>query len=73
MAEIDSKQLATDIQKRANALNISINQLCREAGVSRRWFEYFKERIPKAVEAYMKIDQTLDRMEAEGSANTSQK
>ena len=32
------KDLANDIRQRANAANVSISQLCREAGVSRQWY-----------------------------------
>lgn len=59
-------QPAQNILRRANALNISITKLCNDAGVSRRWFEYFKKRTPKAVEAYIKIERVLIDME-EGS------
>lgn len=60
---MNSDKLAQSIVQRANALDISISELCREANVSRRWFEYFKQRTPKAVEAYMKIEQRLNEME----------
>lgn len=63
MQTINSDKLAKSIVQRANALGISISELCREANVSRRWFEYFKQRTPKAVEAYMKIEQRLNEME----------
>ena len=33
------KDLANDIRQRANAANVSIWKLCREAGVSRQWYE----------------------------------
>lgn len=55
--------VATSIKQRANALNISISELCRTAKVSRRWFEYLKKRTPKAVEAYIKIEQQLNSLE----------
>lgn len=60
---MNTDKLAKNIVQRANALNISISELCRSANVSRRWFEYFKQRTPKAVEAYMKIDQRLKELE----------
>ena len=56
-------QLAHNIVRRANAQNVSISKLCRLAGVSRRWFEYFKKRTPRAVEAYVKIEQVLTALE----------
>ena len=65
MADTQNDKLALDIQRRATALNISITKLCRDAGVSRRWFEYFKKRTPKAVEAYVKIAAALDTLEKE--------
>lgn len=58
-------QLAKSIVQRANSLNISISELCRLAKVSRRWFEYLKRRTPKAVEAYMRIEQQLTQLEAD--------
>ncbi len=59
---------ASNIVRRANALDISISRLCREAGVSRRWFEFFKQRTPKAVEAYLKIEERLDSLEKQKQA-----
>ena len=50
---------ATSILRRANARGVSISDLCREVGVSRGWFENFKHRVPKSVEAYLKIDRAL--------------
>lgn len=61
----EADQLAKSIVQRANSLNISISELCRAAKVSRRWFEYLKRRTPKAIEAYMRIEQQLTRLEAE--------
>lgn len=55
--------IAIDIIRRANKCGISINKLCEVAGVSRRWFEYFKKRTPRAVEAYLKVDEILTEME----------
>lgn len=55
--------LANRIQRRANAANISITQLCREAGVSRRWFEDLKRRSPQSVDLYLKIDDKLKEYE----------
>lgn len=60
---MNTDKLARSIVQRANALNISISELCRSADVSRRWFEYFKQRTPKSVEAYMKIEQRLKELE----------
>lgn len=57
--------LATDIVRRANKVGISISKLCKEAGVSRRWFEYLKKRTPRAVEAYINMDDVLSRLEKE--------
>lgn len=65
MADTQNDKLALDIQRRATSLNVSITKLCRDAGVSRRWFEYFKKRTPKAVEAYVKIDNCLAELEKE--------
>lgn len=65
MAEPTPNELAQQITRRANALGISIASLCRKAGVSRRWFEFLKKRTPKAVEAYIKIEQQLTAMERE--------
>lgn len=58
-----SDQVARDVVKRANALGISIARLCREAKVSRGWFECLKRRTPKAVEAYIKMEQRLTELE----------
>lgn len=55
----NNEDLANDIRRRANAANISISQLCREAGVSRRWYEDLKRRTPQPVDLYLKIDETL--------------
>ena len=41
------KDLANSIRQRANAANVSISQLCREAGVSRQWYEDLKRRTPQ--------------------------
>lgn len=60
---------ASNIVRRANAMGISISELCRKAGVSRRWFEFFKQRTPKAVEAYLKIDETLTLLEKQKNEN----
>lgn len=59
----NNEDLANSIQKRANAANISITQLCRQAGVSRRWFEDCKKRVPRSVDIYMKIDRALQSYE----------
>ena len=50
---------AINIIRRANAKGVSVARLCREAGVSRAWFENFKKRVPKSVEAFLKIDRFL--------------
>ena len=50
---------ATSILRRANARGVSISDLCREVGVSRTWFEHFKQRVPKSVETYLRIDRAL--------------
>lgn len=63
MNEPTPNELAQQITRRANALGISIASLCRKAGVSRRWFEFLKQRTPKAIEAYIKIDQQLTALE----------
>lgn len=68
MNEPTPNELAQQITRRANALGISIASLCRKAGVSRRWFEFLKQRTPKAVEAYIKIDQQLTALEQEKTA-----
>ncbi|MDR1054922.1 MAG: hypothetical protein LBL90_03680 [Prevotellaceae bacterium] len=57
------EDIASDIVRRANAQNISIAKLCRMAGISRRWFEFFKQRVPKSVNAYLKIDEQLKNLE----------
>lgn len=57
------EDLAQEILRRANMRNISINALCKEVGVSRRWFEYFKRRIPKSIDVYVKIDKYLKNIE----------
>lgn len=61
-----NKDLASTIQRRANKANISITRLCREAGVSRRWFEDLKRRPPQSVELYLKIDEKLKEYETQG-------
>lgn len=63
MNESQNNQLATDIQRRANSVGISIAELCRRAGVTRRWFEYFKKRTPKAVDAYVRVNNELKALE----------
>ena len=59
----NNEDLANDIRRRANAANISISQLCREAGVSRRWYEDLKRRTPQPVDLYLKIDRKLKEYE----------
>lgn len=65
------EDLAGDIVRRANNQNISINKLCKAAGISRRWFEYFKQRTPKAVAAYVKINEYLTRIENNNHGNNN--
>lgn len=62
------KDLANDIRRRANAANVSISQLCREAGVSRQWYEDLKRRTPLSVDLYIKIDEKLKKYEQGESA-----
>lgn len=57
------ENLASEIQRRANKQKISMSELCRMAGISRRWFECFKKRTPKSVDAYLKIDGQLKILE----------
>ena len=57
--------VATDIQKRANKQGVSMTYLCGKAGVSRTWFELFKKRVPKSVEAFIRIDSVLKKLEEE--------
>lgn len=61
--EQEKIDLANDIRRRANAANISISQLCREAGVSRRWYEDLKRRTPQPIDIYLKIDRKLKEYE----------
>lgn len=63
----NNEDLANDIRRRANAANISISQLCREAGVSRRWYEDLKRRTPQPVDLYLKIDRKLKGYEQPGN------
>lgn len=65
--EKNNDDLATNIRRRANAANLSISQLCREAGVSRRWFEDLKRRTPQPVDLYMRIDRKLKEYEQPGN------
>lgn len=58
-----NEDIANDIRRRANAANISISQLCREAGVSRRWYEDLKRRTPHPIDLYLKIDRKLKEYE----------
>jgi predicted transcriptional regulator len=57
-------QIARHIQQRCNALGISVTRLCREAGVSRAWFERLKGRIPTPLKYYLRISRRLDELEA---------
>jgi hypothetical protein len=57
------ENLAAKIQQRANAVNVSISMLCEKAGVSRKWFEKLKRRIPKSIEMYNRIDEQLRLLE----------
>lgn len=57
------EDLAGEILRKANRQGVSINKVCKAAGVSRRWFEYFKQRTPKAVEAFVKINRYLEELE----------
>ena len=57
------KDLANDIRRRANAANVSISKLCREAVVSRQWYEDLKRRTPQPVDLYLKIDEKLKEYE----------
>lgn len=59
----NSDDIANDIRRRANAANISISQLCREAGVSRRWYEDLKRRTPQPIDLYLRIDRKLQEYE----------
>lgn len=73
----NNEDLATTIRQRANAANISISQLCREAGVSRQWYEDLKRRTPQPVDLYLKIDEKLKEHEhpeatAPGACNPAQ-
>ena len=52
-------EVAANIVRRANARGISVAHLCREVGVSRAWFEYFKRRVPESVDVYIKIERFL--------------
>jgi len=61
--------VAVNILKRTNKLNIPIALLCRKVGVSRMWFENLKKRTPKALEAYMRICAFLDGIENGGKEN----
>lgn len=64
------KDLANDIRRRANAANVSISKLCREAGVSRQWYEDLKRRTPQPVDLYLKIDEKLKEYERGEAAPT---
>ena len=55
--------VAVSIQKRANSAGVSIAKLCRDAGVSRAWFDLLKQRTPKTIDAYLKIDNYLSDIE----------
>lgn len=66
----NNDDLATHIRRRANAANISITQLCREAGVPRRWFEDLKRRTPVSVDNYLKLDVRLKEHEQNGADTT---
>lgn len=57
------ENLANEIQKRANDLDVSISELCKRSGVSRGWFEKLKHRTPVSIEIYLKIEQQLVLME----------
>ena len=57
------KGLAQTIVRGGNAAGVSISRLCREAGVSRRWFEDLKRRVPQPIELYLKIDDKLKEYE----------
>jgi hypothetical protein len=54
---------AANIQKRANAVGVSISVLCKMSGVSRTWFENFKVRVPRPVSTLEKIEKRLDELE----------
>ena len=64
--------IALDFVRRANSKGISINRLCREAGISRAWFEKLKNRVPCSVDLYLKINNTLNNYESNGSENKIQ-
>lgn len=64
----NNEDLANSIRQRANAANISISQLCREAGVSRRWYEDLKRRTPQPVDLYLRIDEKLKEYELRETA-----
>lgn len=55
--------IAKKIVQRANALNVSVSSLCRDAGISRAWFEKMKKRTPVTLDAYLKITNRLDELE----------
>ncbi len=59
------KDLAQTIIQRANASGLSISRLCREAGVSRRWFEDFKRRPPRSILLFLRLDAKLKEYETQ--------
>ncbi len=62
-------QIARQIQQRCNALDISVTRLCRDAGVSRNWFERLKKRTPAPIESYLRLEKLLEELEAATNTN----
>jgi hypothetical protein len=60
---------AHNITRRANALNVSISQLCEMSGVSRNWFEKLKGHIPRSISVYMKVNEQLRILEQKQPKN----
>jgi len=56
-------RVTNSISNRAYQNNISIATVCREAGMSRDWFEKLKKNVPRSLEAYIKINEFFDKIE----------
>lgn len=53
----------TGWQNRCKSLGISLSELSRLVGVSRSTIELYKQRVPKPVADFLKINKALEEME----------
>lgn len=52
-------KLFENLHTRANDTGVNLSELCRAAKVPRKWLERLKDRVPKSVQYYVNLEQTL--------------